>query len=47
MRQTGFASLGELRGDALGPAGVEETAYEPAGYVSALREPNISTYGPW
>ena len=29
------------------PPGADEAAHERAGYVSALREANTGTYGPW
>ncbi len=47
MRQKGFASLGELRGKLSVPRGADESAHERAGYVTALREANVGTYGPW
>ena len=47
MRQKGFASLGELRGMLAVPPDGDESAHERAGYVSALREANAGTYGPW
>ena len=47
MRQKGFTSLDELRGMlSVAPDG-DESAHERAGYVSALREANAGTYGPW
>jgi dihydroorotate dehydrogenase (fumarate) len=47
MRQKGFASLGEPRGMlSVRPDG-DETAHERAGYVSAVREANAGSYGPW
>jgi dihydroorotate dehydrogenase (fumarate) len=47
MGQKGFATVDELRGILAVPAGTDETAYERAGYVKALREANSSVYGPW
>jgi len=47
MRQKGFASLDELRGMLSVPPDGDESAHERAGYVSALREANAGTYGPW
>jgi len=47
MEQKGFATVDELRGILAVPAGADETAYERAGYVKALREANSSVYGPW
>ena len=47
MGQKGFATVDELRGILAVPAGADETAYERAGYVKALREANSSVYGPW
>jgi hypothetical protein len=39
--------VGELRGKLAVPPGADETAYERAGYVDALRAANASAYGPW
>ena len=47
MRRKGFASVGELRGLLAVPSSEDEAAYERAGYVSAMREANIRTQGPW
>ena len=47
MARKGFASVGELRGMLSVPAGADETEYERAGYVSALRAANARTQGPW
>jgi dihydroorotate dehydrogenase (fumarate) len=47
MGQKGFATVDELRGILAVPAGADETAYERAGYVKALRGANSSVYGPW
>jgi len=42
-----FATVDELRGMLAVPADTDETAYERAGYVGALREANKGFYGPW
>lgn len=42
-----FAGVAEVRGMLAVPPGVDETVYERAGYVGALREANNETYGPW
>ena len=42
-----FATVDELRGMLAVPAGADETAYERAGYVAALRDANKGFYGPW
>ena len=47
MARKGFAALDELRGMLAVPPGTDETDYERAGYVGALREANSSIYGPW
>jgi dihydroorotate dehydrogenase (fumarate) len=47
MRRKGFGSVRDLRGLLAVPADADETVYERAGYVSALREANESAYGPW
>jgi dihydroorotate dehydrogenase (fumarate) len=47
MAQKGFASLDDLRGMLSVPADGDESAHERAGFVSALREANAGTYGPW
>ena len=44
MARKGFTSLDEVRGLLAVPAGVDPTAYERAGYVSALERAR-STYG--
>jgi dihydroorotate dehydrogenase (fumarate) len=44
MSRKGFTTLGEVRGLLAVPAGVDPTAYERAGYVSALERAR-STYG--
>ena len=43
----GFHTLDQLRGMLSVPAGTDETEYERASYVTALREANAATYGPW
>jgi dihydroorotate dehydrogenase (fumarate) len=47
MRRKGFDSVRTFRGLLSVPADADETIYERAGYVSALREANESSYGPW
>ena len=47
MARKGFAALDELRGMLAVPPGTDETDYERAGYVGALREANSGLYGPW
>ena len=47
MRRKRFGSVCELRGLLAVPADADETIYERAGYVSALRQANESSYGPW
>jgi dihydroorotate dehydrogenase (fumarate) len=46
MKGKGFAAVRDLRGKLAVPADAAESAYERAGYVSALRTANLST-GPW
>lgn len=47
MRRKRFTSLGEVRGLLAVPPDADETVYERAGYVSALRDANENAYGPW
>ena len=47
MARKGFAAVDELRGLLAVPPGTDETDYERAGYVGALREANSGIYGPW
>jgi dihydroorotate dehydrogenase (fumarate) len=47
MRRKQFGSLREVRGLLAVPADADETLHERAGYVSAVREANESSYGPW
>ena len=48
MTRKGFATVDELRGVLAVPRGMDETAYERAGYVDALREGRTRrTFGPW
>jgi dihydroorotate dehydrogenase (fumarate) len=42
-----FATVDEVRGMLAVPADTDETAYERAGYVAALRDANKGFYGPW
>jgi dihydroorotate dehydrogenase (fumarate) len=47
MARKGFAAVDQLRGMLSVPLGTDEAAHERAGYVGAMREANISAYGPW
>jgi dihydroorotate dehydrogenase (fumarate) len=47
MTRKGFTTVDDLRGMLSVAPGADEAALERAGYVSALREANSSTYGPW
>jgi dihydroorotate dehydrogenase (fumarate) len=47
MRRKGFGAVGDLRGKLAVPPGTHEAARQRGGYVSALREANLSQYGPW
>jgi dihydroorotate dehydrogenase (fumarate) len=47
MRRKQFESVREFRGLLAVPVEADETLYERAGYVSALRDANESSYGPW
>jgi dihydroorotate dehydrogenase (fumarate) len=47
MRRKRFDSVRELRGLLAVPADADETTYERAGYVSAVRDANESSWGPW
>jgi dihydroorotate dehydrogenase (fumarate) len=47
MSRKGFAAVDELRGLLAVPSGTDETDYERAGYVGALRQANSGIYGPW
>ena len=46
MARKGFTAVDELRGMLAVPAGPDESEYQRAGYVSALRAANASAYGP-
>jgi dihydroorotate dehydrogenase (fumarate) len=46
MARKGFDSVDDLRGMLAVPA-ADETAYERAGYVSAMRAANARAHGPW
>lgn len=46
MQRKGFAAVADLRGKLAAPADIAESAYQRAGYVSALRTANLGT-GPW
>jgi len=47
MERKGFHSIAQLRGLLAVPSTADEAEYERAGYVSAMREANIRTQGPW
>jgi dihydroorotate dehydrogenase (fumarate) len=47
MARKRFAAVDELRGLLAVPPGTDETDYERAGYVGALRQANSGIYGPW
>ena len=47
MARHGFAAVDELRGMLAVPAAADQAAYERAGYVTALREANARSHGPW
>lgn len=47
MARKGFAGVDEVRGLLAVPSGEDETDYERAGYVGAMRQANTGIYGPW
>ncbi len=47
MERKGFATVDDLRGMLSVPADGDESTYERASYVDALREANSGVYGPW
>jgi dihydroorotate dehydrogenase (fumarate) len=47
MARKGFTAVDELRGMLAVPSGPDESEYERASYVSALRAANAHAYGPW
>jgi dihydroorotate dehydrogenase (fumarate) len=47
MRRKGFATVDEARGKVSVPSSADPTAHERGGYVSALREANSRSSGPW
>jgi dihydroorotate dehydrogenase (fumarate) len=47
MRRKQFDSVRDFRGLLAVPADADETIYERAGYVSAVREANETAFGPW
>jgi dihydroorotate dehydrogenase (fumarate) len=47
MRRKRFESVGQFRGLLAVPPETDATSYERAGYVTALRDANESSYGPW
>jgi dihydroorotate dehydrogenase (fumarate) len=47
MARKGFTAVDELRGMLAVPSGPDESEYQRASYVSALRAANASVYGSW
>jgi dihydroorotate dehydrogenase (fumarate) len=47
MARKGFATVDKLRGLLAVPTGTDETDYERAGYVGALRQASSGIYVPW
>jgi dihydroorotate dehydrogenase (fumarate) len=47
MKRKGFNDVSEFRGMLSAPVGREETAYERASYVNALRSANAGAYDAW
>jgi dihydroorotate dehydrogenase (fumarate) len=47
MARKQFTAVDELRGMLAVPSHTDQSEYERAGYVSALRAANASDYGPW
>ncbi len=47
MTRKGFQKVDELRAMLSVPADIDQTAYQRTGYVSAMREANARTHGPW
>jgi dihydroorotate dehydrogenase (fumarate) len=47
MARKGFTAVDELRGMLAVPTGPDESEYERASYVSALRAANAHAYGAW
>jgi dihydroorotate dehydrogenase (fumarate) len=47
MARKQFTAVNELRGMLAVPSGPDESEYQRAGYVSALRAANANAYGPW
>jgi hypothetical protein len=46
MARKGLRSVDELRGMLSAPIGADRSAYERAGYVSAMRAANRGAYAP-
>ena len=47
MRRKGFDTVDEVRGLLAAPPGIDHTATERGDYVSAMRQANTQSYGPW
>ena len=47
LSRKGYASVGDVRGLLAVPPGIDESAHERVGYVSALQEANSIVFGPW
>ena len=47
MARKGFGSIDQLRGMLSAPADSDQTAYQRAGYVSAMRAANAGAYAAW
>jgi dihydroorotate dehydrogenase (fumarate) len=47
MARKGFGTVDDLRGMLAVPPDADETVYQRAGYVGALRKANSGIYGPW
>ena len=47
MRRKGFDTVDEVRGLLAAPPGIDHTATGRGDYVSAMRQANSQSYGPW
>jgi dihydroorotate dehydrogenase (fumarate) len=47
MTSKGFTAVDQVRGLLAAPSHADQSEYERAGYVNALRAADASTYGPW
>jgi dihydroorotate dehydrogenase (fumarate) len=47
MARKGFEAVDEVRGILSVPSGTDQTAYQRAGYVTAMRAANAGAYAPW